>query len=244
LTEIVYLVIAGIIGGAINSIAGGGSLITFPALVFFGLNPLVANATNTFASMFSYFFGGVALRNEYKNLKKSLFKLGLLSLIGGYIGAEALLYFSNDGFIIVLPYLLLFSTLLFAFGEKINNKVSLFNGKYLKALSLLIGLIVCIYGGFFNAGFGILIMAYLVLFNKFTIEQINALKLFVSLIVSIFAVLRFGYDGVLALKEGIIVGIGAGIGGYTGGIISKRVSQKVVKILVIIIGISLSIYYF
>lgn len=241
--EIAYLLIAGIIGGAINSIAGGGSLITFPALVFSGLNPLIANTTNTFSALFSYLFGAIALRDEYKKLRKSLITLGVLSLIGGYIGAEALLYFSNDGFKIILPYLLLFSTLLFAFGETINNKMTSLGHKSIKTLSIFIGLLVCIYGGFFNAGLGILTMAYLILFNKFTITQINALKLFISLLVAIFAVLRFGYDGALAIKQGIIVGTGAGIGGYIGGIMSKRVSQKIVKILVVIVGLSLSVHY-
>ena len=243
--QYIFLFLAGILGGVINAVAGGGSLVTFPVLVFSGLPLVVANATNTFSAFFSYLFGAYSLREHLFALKKQLWFFLVISLVGGYIGAWLLLYFSSESFGIILPYLLLFATVLFAFGSRLNAMISKVQHlRSLKAVGILFGLGVCIYGGYFNAGFGVLLMVYLVLFFKYNIATINAVKLYISTLAAIIAIAKFGFEGIIAYKEGLIVGVGAGLGGYLGGVFSKKMSEQIVKNLVVAIGLALSLYYF
>ena len=161
LTETLLLFIAGFFGGALNSIAGGGSFITFPALLAAGVPAISANATNTFASMPGYMAGAWVLRHEMmKAARKTMPLTVIIAFIGGIIGAWLLLHTPEARFIDIVPWLLLFATLLFIFGSKINQWIRHHTRHHRHAsiagtlsLSALL-LIICIYGGFFNAGLG------------------------------------------------------------------------------------------
>jgi len=250
LFELLFLFGAGFFGGVLNSVAGGGSFITFPALLFVGVTPISANATNTFASCAGYLSGTYAFRDDLYTHKKELPKLILISFIGGVLGAWLLLQTPESLFRESIPWLLLFATVLFVFGGKINvflkqlashhQHASLLG--YLLLLLMLLG--VCVYGGFFNAGLGIIALSYLALAGHVNINAMNGMKLLISSAVSLIAIALFIYDGVIVWHEGTIVLAGTLVGGYVAAHISKRLSQRYIKAFVILASCGITTYFF
>lgn len=250
LFEILFLFTAGLSGGILNSIAGGGSFITFPALLFVGVAPISANASNTFASCAGYLSGVYAFRKDLYVHKAELPRLILISLIGGIVGAWLLLRTPESLFREAIPWLLLFATTLFIFGAKLNNSLRRLASHHRHALSmgsllrLLLLLGVCIYGGFFNAGLGIIILSYLALAGYSNINTMNGLKLLVSSAVSLIAIALFIYHDAIAWYEGSIVLLGALMGGYVAAHVSRQLPQKQVRIFVILASSAITIYFF
>lgn len=248
--EVPFLFLAGFFGGVINSIAGGGSFITFPALLLVGVPPISANATNTFASCAGYLSGSYAFRQELIAHKPQLARIMVISLIGGIAGAWLLLQTPESLFREAIPWLLLFATGLFIFGGKLNSALRRISshhrhassvGSFLLAL-LLLG--VCLYGGFFNAGLGIIILSYLALAGYSNINAMNGLKLLVSSAVSLIAIALFIYDGAIAWYEGTVVLLGTLAGGYVAAHISRQLPQRYVMAFVIIASSAITLYFF
>lgn len=248
--ESALLFIAGLFGGMINSIAGGGTFITFPALLFAGVPPISANATNTFASCSGYLSGAYAFRKELQAHKKELPKFIVISLLGGIAGALLLLQTPESLFRTAIPWLLLFATLLFILGARLNNILRQLASRYQyvspigRILMLLILLTVCIYGGFFNAGLGIIILSYLVVAGYNNINTMNGLKLLISSCVSLIAIMLFIYDGIIAWYQGIIVLLGSLLGGYVAAHVSRLLPQKLIKNMVIVASVIITTYFF
>lgn len=248
--DAVILFIAGVLGGTLNSIAGGGSFITFPALLFAGVPPIAANATNTFSSCAGYLSGAYAFRKDIKKDKNSLKKIIILSLIGGLIGALLLLNTPESVFSKAIPWLLLFATLLFIFGRKLNELLVKIGGKHKHAnligtilLSLLL-LLICIYGGFFNAGLGIVSLSYLVLARYQDINVMNGIKLLISSVVSIIAIVIFIANGTIDWSAGFFVMLGTLSGGYFAAKLSRTVSQEHIRIFVSFASLCITLYFF
>lgn len=248
--ELVFLFLAGFFGGVLNSIAGGGSFITFPALIFVGIPPIMANATNTFASCAGYMSGTYAFRKEISAHKDELFLLVILSLIGGVLGAWLLLQTPEAVFREAIPWLMLFATVLFIFGGNINAWLKRVSSNHRHASSiggvlllfLLLG--VSTYGGFFNAGLGIITLSYLALAGHTNINAMNGLKLLVSSTVSLIAISLFIYNGVIAWYEGTIVLCGTLAGGYVAAHVSRNLPQKQVRNFVILASVATTLYFF
>ena len=250
LFKLLSLFTAGFFGGILNSIAGGGSFITFPALLFFGLPPISANATNTFASCAGYLSGAYAFRKDIYAHKRELPLIILISLTGGITGAWLLLQTPESIFREIIPWLLLFATLLFIFGEKLNSTLKEFASYHQHAssmgyLSLLLVLLgICIYGGFFNAGLGIIVLSYLALAGYSNINTMNGLKLLVSSTISLIAIVLFIYSGEIAWLEGICVLLGTLVGGYIAARVSRKLPQKHVRSFIIMISCGITFYFF
>ena len=250
LYELLFLFAAGFFGGVLNSVAGGGSFITFPALLFVGVPPVSANATNTFASCAGYFSGAYAYRADLYAHKRELPQIIIISLIGGVVGAWLLLQTPESLFREAIPWLLLFATLSFIFGGKINSflKHSVSHHRHASLLGhLLLFLVllgVCVYGGFFNAGLGIIVLSYLALAGHSNINAMNGMKLLISSAVSLIAIALFVYDGVIAWYEGGVVLCGTWVGGYIAAHIAKQLSQQHVKAFVILISCGVTGYFF
>lgn len=248
--ELPFLFIAGFFGGMLNSIAGGGTFITFPALLFVGVPPVSANATNTFASCSGYISGAYAFREELQAHKKELPKFILISLFGGIAGAWLLLQTPETLFQKAIPWLLLFATVLFIFGAKLNAILRQFASSHQYATSigslllLLMLLTVCFYGGFFNAGLGIVILSYLALAGYTNINAMNGLKLLISSTVSLVAISLFIYDGIIVWIEGFVMLFGTLMGGYIAAHFSRQVSQAYVRGFVIFASIIITMYFF
>lgn len=248
--EVILLLLAGFFGGVLNSLAGGGSFITFPALIFVGVPPVMANATNTFASFAGYLSGAFAFRHELKAHKKELVVILLTSFLGGGLGAWLLLLAPEALFQQAIPWLLLFATVLFIWGAKINQLVSQLSGKHKYASQLgavllfLVLLSICIYGGFFNAGLGIIALSYLALAGHSNINAMNGIKLVISSSVSLIAIVLFVYHDAIAWFEGSAVLIGTLFGGYMSAHISKRISQQHMRAFVIVMSCAITFYFF
>ncbi|WP_159737275.1 sulfite exporter TauE/SafE family protein [Vibrio atypicus] len=248
--EWILLFVAGVLGGVLNSVAGGGSFITFPALLFVGVPPIAANATNTFAACAGYISGAYGFRKDIVQSTASLISLVCLSLLGGALGALLLLSVDEALFLEAIPWLLLFATLLFVFGQHINrlfaqlasrSTIHPFWGVASLALCL-----VCVsaYGGFFNAGLGVIVLSYLVLAGYSDINQMNGLKLLVSSCVSIIAIAIFIVDGSIDWSRGTVVMLGTLAGGYVAARISRNIPQIYIRGFVSTSSAFMTIYFF
>jgi uncharacterized membrane protein YfcA len=249
-SDLLVLFFAGLFGGVLNSIAGGGSFITFPALIFVGIAPISANATNTFASCAGYVSGAYALRKDLVAHRAELPKIVLISLIGGAAGAWLLLRTPESVFREAIPWLLLFATALFIFGGQLNQSLKALATRHRHASALGAALLaavllaVCLYGGFFNAGLGIITLSYLALAGYTNINAMNGLKLLVSTAVSLIAIGLFIYSGVIAWYEGTVVLSGTLTGGYVAARVSRNLPQAQVRTFVILASISITAYFF
>ncbi|MCY9845312.1 sulfite exporter TauE/SafE family protein [Vibrio caribbeanicus] len=248
--EWVLLFFSGLLAGVLNSIAGGGSFITFPALLFVGLPPVVANATNTFSSCAGYVSGAAGFYQELKEIRHFLPMVVLYSTLGGALGAISLLFIPSAHFEALIPWLMLFATSLFILGERVNRALNdrisrrLKEEPWFRYLSVFLLFLIALYGGFFNAGLGIVILGYLVLTGFSDVHQMNGLKLLISAIVSMTAIVIFIYDGLIDWSSGAAVMLGTLIGGFIAARISRRIDAAHVRVGIIITSISLTVYFF
>jgi uncharacterized membrane protein YfcA len=249
--QVLILFIAAILGGTLNSVAGGGSFITLPALIFTGVLPINANATSTVALWPGSLASVGAYRQELAKQKRSLvILLSVTSLIGGILGAELLLNTSQSTFVKLLPYLLLLATVLFALSGPVTARLrerstrgSSFSWPTMVGISLL-QLVIAIYGGYFGGGIGILMLATLGLMGSENIHEMNAMKTLLTTFINGVALVLFIIKGIVAWHEAIVMIIGATIGGYGGAYFARRLDPRVVRWFVIAVGVVMTIYFF
>jgi uncharacterized membrane protein YfcA len=246
------LVIAGFLAGIMNAVAGGGTFLTFPALVFTGIPSVAANQTSTVA----VFPGQVASFWAYRNIlaaeKRTVAVLGLTSLFGGSLGAIILLNTSSAAFDRLVPWLLLFATIMFGYGNAIRKRpgwrlVDNIDRRIgwkplLKAAA--IQLVIGIYGGFYGAGAGILELAVLDMLGFENIHLANALKVILTTAFNTLALVIFIAVGKIFWPEALIMGLATISGGYGGAWVSQRLPQSWVRIFVIMVGITMTVYFF
>ncbi len=250
LLELSLLFIAGVIGGIINSIAGGGSFITFPALLAVGVPPIMANATNTYASCAGYISGAVGFREEIMKNKHELLFTVSFSLVGGAVGAYLLLNTPESLFMEAIPWLLLFATVLFLTGSRLTMLIKTVAKEHkhagiLGAIALGLLLVsVSAYGGFFNAGLGVIVLSYLIVAGHQDINLMNGLKLLVSTCVSLIAIVIFVANGSIDWHTGSVVLVGTLVGGYLAARVSRQLNPNHVKGFVALSSILITIYFF
>lgn len=246
----IILFFAGLGAGALNALAGGGSFVIFPALLLVGVPPVAANATNTFACLPGYASGAIGFYDAIMANKKRLVLYSIIALIAGYLGAEALLMVSDAQFSAIVPWLMLFAVLAFSFGGQLNAYlVSRSSGSKHAARAGAIGTTlllaaICFYGGFFNAGLGIILLAFLVLAGYKDINGMNGIKLWLSTLVALTAVLKFAMAGTIVWLEGSITLVGATLGGYLAARLSYLIPALYVRRFVIVYGLGLTVYFF
>lgn len=242
--EVVLLITASFFAGIVNSIAGGGSFLTFPALVFAGVPTIAANATSAVAVFPGYLSGALGFAKELKAFPKSKFLLLIfLSILGGVLGSILLLITPEVVFSFIIPWLLGFATLLFAFGNyvsKLAEKTSDTNGFKSNIATLL----VCIYGGYFNGGLGIVLLALFSTLGMRDIHLMNGLKNIMSFALSAASVVTFAIAGIVFWKYAIIMMIAATIGGYFGVIVARKLSKSIIRIIIVIIGTIMTFIFF
>ncbi|USD67186.1 sulfite exporter TauE/SafE family protein [Vibrio sp. SCSIO 43136] len=241
--DAIVLLIAGLFGGMLNAIAGGGSFITFPALLFVGVPPIMANATNTFASCAGYISGVYGYRSELKQVRETLTPVAVVSIVGGVIGAILLLHTPDSQFDRIIPYLMLLATLMFTFGPSLNKRL-MSSKPAPKMLTLGVLLLVATYGGFFNAGLGIISLSFLSLAGYTNIHLMNGIKLLISTAVSIVAIGIFIVNGTIDWFNGALVMVGTLIGGYVAAKLTRTLPQVVVRRFVIALSVVLTCYFF
>ncbi|WP_244312276.1 sulfite exporter TauE/SafE family protein [Vibrio inusitatus] len=233
-----------------NSIAGGGSFVTFPALMLSGVPPVMANASNTLASTAGYLSGAYAFKDDIAKDKNNLPKIILFSVLGGGLGAWSLMRVEENTFLKVIPWLLLFATVLFIVGPRFNQLLQAVASRYKHAsnvgqILIWVGLlVVATYGGFFNAGLGIISLSFLVIAGYRDINVMNGVKLLISCGVSLTAIVVFIAQGAIDWHATLVVLVGTLVGGYYAAQISRRLPQVWIKNIVIVISISITVYFF
>ncbi len=228
--------------GVLNAIAGGGSFLTFPALVFAGVPPLAANATSAMAVSPGYLGSTWGFREELKALPKSLLRQEVsIAALGGLIGAGLLLVTPAKVFSGLVPWLLLVATALFAAGPWLAKGNS---GQGQPAWRLPGLMLVAVYGGYFNGGLGNLLMALYTLTGESRLNTVNALKNLNSFVLSLLSVLAFALAGAIVWPQAIWMMVLATAGGWVGARLAKRLPVRWVRWLVIATGLVMSAVFF
>jgi len=240
--------VAGALGGALNSVAGGGSFIAFPALLFTGVPPIPANATNTIALWTGATASGGAYRKRLDVPGRVLIPLLGASLIGGVAGAFLLLETPARTFMRVLPWLTLGATLLFAFGKKIARGRRSVIGHESTNLALagatLFQLCVGVYGGYFGGGMGIVMLAMLAALGMTDIHAMNALKSVMGSVINGVAVGNFVIARAIYWKHGMVMILGGIAGGYLGAHYAMKLPQAWIRWFVVLVGAGMTAYFF
>ena len=241
----VALLLAAAFGaGVLNTIAGGGTFLTFPALVFAGIPPVAANATSAVAVFPGYLAGALAYRRELSAFARpELARLLALTLAGGLAGSLLLLVSSNAAFSAIVPFLLLVATLAFLFGERIRDWAARHHGGVTPqgARGLLL---VSAYGGYFNGGLGIVLLALFALWGMTDIHRMNGLKTAASFALSGISVATFAAAGLVHWPEALAMMLANAAGGYAGAPVGRALPSRAIRAIVAAVGFGMSALFF
>jgi uncharacterized protein len=247
----VWLLVASLIAGALNAMAGGGSFLSFPALLNVGVLPIQANATNTVALWPGQLTSIAAYFEDLKHNLRLVLPLCIAAAIGGVTGGVVLLHTQQNTFLRLVPWLLLTAALLFAASTPISRWLQKRSrGKTAKEshpshLPLFFGMVVvCFYIGYFGAGAGFLIISLLAVFGIENINQINALKVVTTTLANGVAVVVFIVEKQVLWQHCLLMMVAAAIGGYCGARFSRRLNPQLMRWVVVCIGLGMAAYFF
>ena len=248
LPQAIFLFAAGALGGALNAVAGGGSFVAFPALLFTGVAPVPANATNTIALWVGVTASGGAYRKHLNIPLRVIIPLIATSIVGGLGGALLLIHTPGQTFLRVLPWLMLGATLLFAFGKHLSGRISAGISRESSGAAVagacVFELFVAIYGGYFGGGMGIMNLAMLSAIGMTDIHAINALKVVLGGFINGVATLTFILSKAIVWREGTVMIAGALVGGYLAAHYAQKLPQSWIRWFVIGVGSAMTIYFF
>jgi uncharacterized membrane protein YfcA len=247
--DILILLGAGLLAGAVNALAGGGTLVTFPVLMGLGLAAKLANATSQVALWPGRLTSLVPQLRSLRALGPSAWLSFVIALLGGISGALLLIALPEGLFRTMVPWLLLLATLLFASARSLQTVIGLRRRQGKTPLPLQIfgrmcEYIVCVYGGFFGAGLGVILMAGYALAGMQDLRQTNALKNLMTLLITSVSALTFIVRGEVAWRPCAVMLVGALIGGYAGGVFARWCPDRPMRIGIIGFGFLLTGYYF
>ncbi len=257
---------AAFVAGMMNSVAGGGTLLTFPALIWMGIDPKAANVTSTIALWPGSLGGMVGYRRELQDSSRFMWRLAPSSVVGGLVGALLLLKTPSDTFKAIVPFLILFATILFAAGEPLmrwlrrerreSAAVALADGASDSSSDVSnasesgrawwVGAIIlqffsATYGGYFGAGNGIVMLAVLSLLGLTDIHQMNGLKNFFAVCINVIASFYFMMYGPVHWAAALVMTVGAIAGGYGGAGLARRMGRRFARGAVIFIGLAMTL---
>ncbi len=246
--DILLLASAGFLAGAINAVAGGGTFFTFSALLAVGLPPIVANATSAVAVLPGSVASSLAYLAEVKRYARRFLMLSVVSVLGGVLGALLLLQLTNTAFSRLVPYLLLGATLLFAASPLLAKRSGQAQASQRSRRGYLLGaglqFFIAIYGGFFGAGMGIVMLASLALTEGRDFHTLNATKNVLAVSIQTVAIVLFIVSGVVSWPQALVVMVACIFGGYVGVVAARRVPVQVIRGFIVVTGLLLSLYYF
>ena len=242
--------LAAFLAGAINSVAGGGTMISFPILLALGLPPLIANATNT-VGIWPGSLGSIwGFRQELARVPKFYRWLMIPALIGGAFGAVLLRHTSSEAFEHIVPWLLIFATILFIIQapvrERLLKSLGTESGRSRAAIiaAVALQLLVSVYGGYFGAGMSILMLTALGIMGLTDMLEMTAMTSFLSIAINGIAGVIFAFSGLVYWPYIAVMAIGAVVGGYGAAGVARKVGKVAIRRLVIFVGITLSIVMF
>src|SRR6202453_511394 len=244
-----WMVIASFLAGALNAMAGGGSFVSFPALLGVGVLPIQANATNTVALWPGQFTSIAAYWQDLKANLRLVVPVCSAALLGGVTGAIVLLRTGQVTFMALVPWLLLLASSLFAVSGPVSawlrrNRVSAAGAKP-NLIPLWIAVVVVSFDiGYFGAGAGFLLMTALAIFGIQNFNQVNALKVVATTCANGIAVVTFILKNQVAWKYCLLMMLTAAVGGYLGARYARRMNPKFMRALVVVIGLGMAAYFF
>jgi uncharacterized membrane protein YfcA len=246
--DFVLVGLAALVAGAVNALAGGGTLITFPMLVAVGIPAVAANMTNTVALCPGYFGGTLAQWNDLRGQKKRLWLIVPASILGGVLGGFLLLQTGEKLFKDLVPYLILLASGLLAIQDPVRawlmRRMGEGHGAKLEKLTWLPVGLASIYGGYFGAGLSVIVLSALGLTLEDTLTRLNALKQAVAFSVNVAAAIFFIFSGQVVWSAALVMAVGALIGGIAGGKLAGRIKPSMLRWTVVTIGVIVSIIYF
>jgi uncharacterized membrane protein YfcA len=246
----VWLVVAAFLGGLLNAVAGGGSFLLFPAMLGMKMLPIQANATNTVALWPGQLTSIAAYRQDIRKNLRLAVPMALAGFLGGTAGATVLLSTPQLTFLHLVPWLLLFAALIFAFSGPVSRWLTHRKGSIVQAPAprrlpvFLAAIVVCFYIGYFGAGAGFLIITLLSLFGYQDLNEINALKVVSTTMANGIAFAIFVVNGQVIWRYCLLAMITCAIGGYTSASLARRVPQPVLRGSVVFIGLSMAAWFF
>jgi uncharacterized membrane protein YfcA len=240
-------VLAAFLAGNLNDISGGGTFLTYPILLAMGYSSIVANATSTVV-----LWPGVAAslpgyRKEIKRGKKWIAALWIPALLGAIAGSFILTHTSSQAFSLIAPLLIMVGSLIFYYQTGINrffNKIKLTKAHHRAMFVALFVLAVGVYGAYFGAGIGIVLLGALSILGVHNLYQDIAIKNVLSLIVNFVAVVYFSFSGIVQWEVVPLMAIGAIAGGFSGSILVRRISQKFVRQGIVVLGFTIALILF
>ncbi len=248
LLDFVLVGLAALAAGAINALAGGGTLITFPMLTAVGVPAVAANVTNTVALCPGYFGGTLAQWNDLKGQKKRLWLIIPAAIIGGVLGGFLLLQTGEKLFKDLVPYLILLASGLLAIQDPVRawliRRMGEHHGARLEKITWLPVGLASVYGGYFGAGLSVIVLSALGLTLEDTLTRLNALKQAVAFSVNVAAAIFFIFSGKVIWPAALVMAVGALIGGTLGGKLAGRIKPSTLRWTVVTIGVIVSIIYF
>lgn len=245
LLPLLVITVAAFLAGGINALAGGGSFLTLPALVFAGVPPVAANATGTAALLPGY----LASAWSYRDLMRapaglSILAVVLIGTVGGAAGALLLLATSDQAFRGIIPWLLLFATLAFAFGPALQRRLSSQETRT-HGVGARVGILgVCAYGGYFNGGMGIVMLAMFRLLGVHDLRVANGLKNLLSAVLTLMAVAVYALGGIISWGEILPMAIAATLGGLAGARVGRVLSPVVLRNTIVVVGALTTVLFF
>ena len=247
--EYILVGFAAVLGGMVNAIAGGGTLITFPMLTAVGIPAVTANITNTVALCPGYLSGTFAQFKDLKGQGTRIYWLLPASVLGGIAGGFLLMHTGEKAFRILVPYLILLAAGLLAIQEPLRKRIvsktaASDRPPFHMGWSLLPVIPAAIYGGYFGAGVSVIILAVLGLVFDDSLTRLNALKQLLSFSINISAAIFFLFSGHVLWPVALVMTIGALAGGTLGGKLASRIRPVVLRWIVVIIGLAVSVVYF
>ena len=240
----IILLTAAFLAGAMNAVAGGGSFLTLPALIYAGVPPVAANATGTVALLPGYASGVYGYRHDLAPVGTiGLPLLSVVSLAGGLAGAGLLLVTPDSVFRNIVPWLLLIATGLFAFGNMLAQRLRRLG---LHGDGAMLGTLfaVSVYGGYFNGGLGILLLAQLSLFGMTDLNAMNGLKNLFSAVLTAIAVAAYAAGGAVDWPKALLMTVAAVAGGYVGARLGRKIPKQVLRMCIIAVGLVMSAVFF
>lgn len=232
---------AGLLAGAVNAVAGGGSLISFPALLAAGYPPVTANVTNTVALVPGY-AGSVAGSHAYlEGQSAHVRSLGLVSGLGALLGSVLLLTTPSEVFRAIVPFLILSGCALLVAQPRLARRLRQGGGRRHGALLQVGVLLASVYGAYFGAGLGVVLLGVLGVFLADRLARVNALKNVLSTIVNVVALVAYGLFGPVAWEAVLVVALASLAGGYVGGRVAGRIPATALRSAVVVYGVVVAV---
>ena len=244
----IFLFFAGLVGGTMNGIAGGGTFAVFPALLFAGVPPVPANATNSVALWPGLAASTRAFWPRLATPRRVLVSMVIAGLLGGIAGAILLIRTPARIFMLIMPWLMLAATVVFALGGVIGRRAEARGGLDATLgktiLAIFFEFVLAIYGGYFGGGIGILLLALFGTLGMNDIHQMNALKIVLVTIINGVAVVTFVIARAVYWPHALVILVGAIVGGHFGARLSQRLPPALVRAFVLLVGTGATVYFF